>query len=384
MDKSPLPHVLHGRDIDALVARHYANCEPIAVIGLACRFPEADDSEAFWRNLIDARECSRRFTREELLDAGLDADTLDAPTFVIVGTVLRDADAFDAGLFGYARQEAELLDPQQRLFLQTVWHALEHAGYAPREVPHKAGVFGAARISTYPGREPVRVTEVAQVKGLQSLMGNDKDYLATRAAYKLNLRGPALTVQTACSSSLVAVHLACESLRAGECGMAVAGGLAVSFPQHAGYLPQPGMIFSPDGYCRPFDADAAGTFAGNGVGAVTLRRLADALADGDPVVAVLRGSAVSNDGSRKVGYTAPSVAGQRDAIREAMLLAGVGSAEIGMIEAHGTGTPLGDPIELEALHSVFHDNSGPRCAPGSAKSGLGHLGTAAGLASLFK
>jgi yersiniabactin nonribosomal peptide/polyketide synthase len=384
MDKSPPPHVLRGPDIDALVARHYANCEPIAVIGLACRFPEADDSEAFWRNLIDARECSRRFTRDELLEAGLDAATLDAPNFVNVGAVLCDADAFDTGLFGYSRQEAEWLDPQQRLFLQTAWHALEHAGYAPREVPHKTGVFGAARISTYPGREPVRVTEVAQVKGLQSLMGNDKDYLATRAAYELNLRGPALTVQTACSSSLVAVHLACESLRAGECGMAVAGGVAVSFPQQAGYLHQPGMIFSPDGHCRPFDADAAGTFAGNGVGAVTLRRLADALADGDPVVAVLRGSAVSNDGNRKVGYTAPSVAGQRDAIREAMLLAGVGSAEIGMIEAHGTGTPLGDPIELEALHAVFHDNSGPLCALGSVKSNLGHLDTAAGIAGLIK
>ncbi|WP_207004251.1 type I polyketide synthase [Trinickia mobilis] len=388
---SPASHALPADSADAiesLIARHYPDCEPIAVVGLACRFPEAGDSEAFWRNLVEGRDCARRFTRQALLDAGLDAAMLDAPNFVNAGAVLDDADAFDAALFGYSRQEAELLDPQQRLFLQTVWHSLEHAGYAPREVPHKTGVFGAARISTYPGREPVRVTEVGRVSGLQSLMGNDKDYLATRAAYKLNLRGPALTVQTACSSSLVAVHMACESLRAGDCEMAVAGGVAVSFPQQAGYLHQPGMIFSPDGRCRPFDADAGGTFIGNGVGVVALRRLADALADGDPVVAVLRGSALNNDGSQKVGYTAPSVAGQRDAIREAMRLAGVRADEIGLIEAHGTGTPLGDPIEVEALNDVFRDacteHPGLRCALGSVKSNLGHLDTAAGIASLIK
>ncbi|KVE43527.1 type I polyketide synthase [Burkholderia sp. BDU5] len=372
-------------DLDALLATHYPNGEPIAVIGHACRFPEADDSDAFWRNLLAGAECSRRFTRQALLDAGLDAATIDAPNFVNVGTVVRDADAFDAALFGYSRQEAESIDPQQRLFLQIVWHALEHAGYAPRDVPHRTGVFGSARISTYPGREPLRIAEVAQVKGLQSLMGNDKDYVATRVAYKLNLRGPALAVQTACSSSLVAAHLACESLRAGECDMAVAGGAAVSFPQHAGYLHQPGMIFSPDGRCRPFDADAQGTFAGNGVGAVVLRRLGDALRDGDPVIAVLLGSAINNDGDRKVGYTAPSAAGQRDAIRDALMLAGVDSTQIGLVEAHGTGTPLGDPIELEALRGVFHRaGEGPRCALGSVKSNIGHLDTAAGIASLLK
>ncbi|MGG1953393.1 type I polyketide synthase [Ralstonia solanacearum] len=372
-------------DLDALLAAHYPDCEPIAVIGHACRFPEADDSDAFWHNLLAGKAGSRRFTRQELLDAGLDAATIDAPNFVNVGTVVRDADAFDATLFGYSRQEAESIDPQQRLFLQIVWHALEHAGHAPRSVPHRTGVFGSARVSTYPGKAPLRIAEVAQVKGLQSLMGNDKDYIATRVAYKLNLRGPALSVQTACSSSLVAVHLACESLRAGECDMAVAGGAAVSFPQQAGYLHQPGMIFSPDGCCRPFDADAQGTFAGNGVGAVVLRRLGDALRDGDPVVAVLLGSAVNNDGDRKVGYTAPSAAGQRDAIRDALMLAGVDSTQVGLIEAHGTGTPLGDPIELEALRGVFHPaDAGPRCALGSVKSNLGHLDTAAGIASLLK
>ncbi|WCM94110.1 SDR family oxidoreductase [Acidovorax sp. NCPPB 2350] len=372
-------------DFQALVARHYPDCDPVAVIGHASRFAESDDSEAFWRNLVDGHPCSRRFSRQELIDAGLPPSTVDAPNFVGIGSVVRDADAFDAALFGYSRQEAESIDPQQRLFLQIAWHALEHAGYAPRDVPHKTGVFGSARVSTYPGKEPLRIAEVAQVKGLQSLMGNDKDYVATRAAYKLNLRGPALSVQTACSSSLVAVHMACESLRAGECDMAVAGGVAVSFPQNAGYLHQPGMIFSPDGLCRPFDAEAQGTFGGNGVGAVVLRRLADALRDGDPIVAVVLGSAINNDGGRKVGYTAPSVAGQSEVIREAMSLAGVESHQIGLIEAHGTATPLGDPIEVEALRSVFHQRAdGPPCALGSVKSNLGHLDTAAGIASLLK
>lgn len=240
--------------IDASIVQHYPDCEPVAVIGYACHFPESPDGETFWQNLLEGRECSRRFTREELLAVGLDAAIIDDPHYVNIGTVLDNADCFDATLFGYSRQEAESMDPQQRLFLQAVWHALEHAGYAPGAVPHKTGVFASSRMSTYPGREALNVTEVAQVKGLQSLMGNDKDYIATRAAYKLNLHGPALSVQTACSSSLVAVHLACESLRAGESDMAVAGGVALSFPQQAGYRYQPGMIFSPDGHCRPFDA----------------------------------------------------------------------------------------------------------------------------------
>ncbi|MBX8601220.1 alpha/beta fold hydrolase [Pseudomonas cichorii] len=367
------------------VEEFYGTSEPIAVIGLACRFPGASDSTEYWQNLLDGRECSRRFSREELLAAGLDPALIDNPDFVNVASTIDHPDRFDAALFGYSRQEAESIDPQQRLFLQTVWHALEHAGFAPRDVPHKTGVFASGRMSTYPGRENIRVTEVAQVKGLQALMGNDKDYLASRAAYKLNLRGPAMTVQTACSSSLVAVHMACESLRSGECSMAVAGGVAVSFPQQAGYLYQPGMIFSPDGRCRPFDASAQGTFAGNGVGAVTLRRLEDALRDGDPILAVLRGSAINNDGHHKVGYTAPSVVGQREVISDALLLADIECSSIGMIEAHGTGTPLGDPIEVQALRDVFAQRSDiGGCALGSVKGNLGHLDTAAGIASLIK
>ncbi|MFD2404646.1 type I polyketide synthase [Azorhizophilus paspali] len=346
---------------------------------------EAADSDAYWVNLVAGRECSRQFSRRELLDAGIPASVIDDPAYVPRGTVVPDADAFDAELFGYSRQEAELIDPQQRLFLHMAWHALEHAGYAPRAVPHKTGVFGSSRISTYPGREAINIAEVAHARSLQSLMGNDKDYVATRAAYKLDLRGPAMTVQTACSSSLVAIHMACENLRAGECDMAITVGVAVSFPQVSGYLYQQGMIFSPDGHCRPFDAQAQGTYGGNGVAAVVLRRLSDALRDGDPVAAVVLGSAINNDGSQKVGYTAPSVLGQREVITDAWSLAGVRSEQIGMIEAHGTATPLGDSIELQALHGVFHPiGKGPACALGSVKSNIGHLDTAAGIASFLK
>ncbi|ECA1950216.1 yersiniabactin polyketide synthase HMWP1 [Salmonella enterica subsp. enterica serovar Virchow] len=371
--------------IEASIAQYYPDCEPVAVIGYACHFPESPDAETFWQNLLAGRECSRRFTREALLAVGLDAAVIDDPHYVNIGTVLENADCFDAALFGYSRQEAESIDPQQRLFLQAVWHALEHAGYAPGTVPHKTGVFASSRMSTYPGREALNVTEVAQVKGLQSLMGNDKDYIATRAAYKLNLHGPALSVQTACSSSLVAVHLACESLRAGESDMAVAGGVALSFPQQAGYRYQPGMIFSPDGHCRPFDASAQGTWAGNGLGCVVLRRLKDALLAGDPIISVILSSAVNNDGNRKVGYTAPSVAGQQAVIEEALMLAAIDDRQVGYIETHGTGTPLGDAIEIEALRNVYAPRpQDRRCALGSVKGNMGHLDTAAGIAGLLK
>lgn len=221
---------------DALTRQHGPDSQPLAIIGHACRFSHAENSDAFWHNLLAGRECSQRFSRQQLLDAGLPATLFDDPAWVPTGSVLDDADTFDAPLFGYSRQEAELIDPQHRLFLQIAWHALEHAGCAPGAVTHKTGVFAAARISTYPGREPLKLAEVAHVRSLQSLMGNDKDYVATRVAHKLDLRGPALSVQTACSSSLVAVHMACESLRSGECDMAIAGGVAVSFPQIGSYL----------------------------------------------------------------------------------------------------------------------------------------------------
>ncbi len=365
---------------------HYDNCDPIAVIGLACRFPQAPDSDTFWHNLQQGIECTTPLSRQTLLDAGIPPDVIDSENFVNQAAILEDAEQFDATLFGYSRQEAEMLDPQQRLFLQTAWHALEHAGYSPRHISLKTGVFASSRVSTWPSWSQFTMTDVGKVKGLQALMSNDKDYLATRTAYKLNLKGPALTVQTACSSSLVAVHMACENLRSGECDMALAGGVAVSFPQESGYLYQPGMIFSPDGHCRPFDSQANGTYGGNGVGVVTLKRLSDALRDGDPIMAVLRGSAMNNDGNEKVGFTAPSVTGQYNVIREALQLADVSVDDVGMIEAHGTGTPLGDPIEVDALRRLFSDRSSavPPCYLGSVKSNMGHLDTAAGIASLIK
>lgn len=365
------------QSLEDMIQDHYGDCDPIAVIGYACRLADAPDSEAFWNLMISDDKPSV---------PPLQPDTaLHAPNYVKLHGSIADVDAFDAAFFGYAPQEAELIDPQQRLFLESVWHAIEHGGYAPREVPLRTGIYGATRVSTYPGQCRLDPVKAGQVQSLQSLMGNDKDYLATRVAYKLNLSGPALTVQTACSSSLVAVHLACESLRAGECDMAVAGGVAISFPQPGGYLHQPGMIFSPDGKCRPFDRDADGTFPGHGVACVTLRRLSDALRDGDPVIAVIRGNAVNNDGAAKAGFTAPSVSGQKRVIKEAMAIAGLSPDHIGLIEAHGTATPLGDPIEVQALREVFGGRQdGSRCALGSVKGDLGHLDTAAGIVSFLK
>ena len=372
-------------NIDKLIEDIYPDCDPIAIIGHSGKFSKSEDNEEFWNNIINGVELSKKFSRQELLSAGIDASTIDDPNFVNIGSEVTDADKFDAELFGYSRQEAETIDPQQRIFLQLVWHALENAGYPPLNIQHKTGVFGSSRMSTYSGQKTLDMTEVAQVKGLQSLVGNDKDYLATRVAYKLNLKGPAISVQTACSSSLVATHMACESLRSGECDMAIAGGIAVSFPQQTGYIYQSGMIFSPDGRCRSFDKQAQGTFGANGGGVVVMRRLKDALEDGDKITSVILGSAINNDGSEKAGYTAPSVFGQKRVIQEAIELSDVNVQDIGLIEAHGTGTPLGDSIEVKALKNVFdvreNDNS---CALGSVKSNLGHLDTAAGIASLIK
>ncbi|MDA0119661.1 non-ribosomal peptide synthetase/type I polyketide synthase [Vibrio sp. T11.5] len=363
----------------------YDNCDPIAVIGMACRFPKAPNIDAFWHNLTNGISGQSFFSIQELQAAGVNAEVCNREHFVPSGAVIDKPEYFDAALFGYSPAEATSIDPQQRLFLQNVWHALEHAGYAPTQAPSRTGVFGSIRTSTYPSFEAFDVTQVGQVKGLQALLGNDKDYLATRVAHKFNFTGPAFTVQTACSSSLVAAHLACESLRSGECDMAIAGGVAVSFPQISGYEYQPGMIFSPDGLCRPFDQQANGTFGGHGVGSVVLKRLDDAIEAGDTVLAVLRGSAINNDGQDKVGFTAPSVNGQSQVLAEALHLADVQPDEVEMIETHGTGTKLGDPIEVTAIKNAYSRSSGaPVCHLGSVKSGLGHLDTAAGIASLIK
>jgi acyl transferase domain-containing protein len=358
----------------------------IAIIGMSCRFPGARNIYEFWRNLRDGVESVTFFSDQELRDSGIDPAFINDPNYVKAGCVIEDIDLFDASFFGYSPKEAETIDPQQRLFLECAWGAIEDAGYIPQTYEGLIGVFGGARMSSYVNNMSSELSRVGTALGFQALIGNDKDYITTRVSYKLNLRGPSVAVQSACSTSLVAVHLACESLRNEECDMALAGGAAVSVPQKQGYFYQEGMIFSPDGHCRAFDARAQGIIGGNGVGIVLLKRLPDALADGDHIYAVIKGSAVNNDGWSKVGYTAPSLEGQTAVISEALAMADVGPETITYIEAHGTGTELGDPMEVEALTRVFRTNTDKKgfCALGSVKTNFGHLDTAAGVASLIK
>jgi acyl transferase domain-containing protein/aryl carrier-like protein len=359
----------------------------IAIVGMSCRFPGAADVEQFWRNLRDGVEAIARLTDDDLREAGIGPELAASPAYVRAASYVDGIERFDADFFGVNPREAEVLDPQQRLFLECAWEAFESAGYDCRSFPGRIGVYAGARISDYFLYNLLSNAEIIDTVGrLQILFGNDKDYLATFTSFKLNLRGPSLSVQTACSSALVAVHLASESLLSGECDMAVAGGVSVRLPARAGYVHQPGGLLSPDGHCRSFDARAAGTVFGAGAGAVVLRRLEDALAAGDPIRAVLRGSAVNNDGALKVGFSAPSEDGQAGVIAEALAVAGVEPGEISYVEAHGSGTPIGDPIEVAALTRAFREGTDRRgfCALGSVKSSVGHLEAAAGAAGLIK
>ncbi|MEY2932530.1 MAG: hypothetical protein RL033_3279, partial [Pseudomonadota bacterium] len=358
--------------------------EPIAIVGMAGRFPRARNLAEFWQHLRDGRECIQTFTEAELIAVGVPGAQVRDPRYVPARGVLDDVDCFDAAFFGVAPSEAQLMDPQQRILLEVGWEALEHAGYGgPLSFP--VGVFASASQNVYP---VAKLAEPPPGAGANAsylaMIGNEKDYLATRLSYLFALEGPSLSVQTACSSSLVAVHLACASLRSGECDMALAGGVCVQEP--VGYLYEDGMVSSPDGHCRAFDERAAGTVWGSGAGMVVLRRLSDALRDGDSVHALIRGSAVNNDGARKVGYMAPSIPGQAAVIRRARVAAGVEARSIGYIEAHGTGTPLGDPIELAALREATPHAEGEAawCALGSVKTNIGHLDAAAGIAGLLK
>ena len=359
----------------------------VAIIGLAGRFPGAADVETFWENLAAAREGITFASDEELLAAGVRPALLRADGYVKAKGVLPDADLFDAGFFGFSPREAEILDPQHRVLLECAWHALESAGCDPRGFPGRIGVFAGTSLNSYLLFNLMANARAVDSAGsYQTLIASDKDFLATRVSYKLDLRGPSVTVQTACSTSLTAVHLACQSLLDGDCDIALAGGVSVSVPLVGGYRYEPGGILSPDGHCRAFDADAGGTVAGNGVGVVVLRRLTDARDSGDRIAAVIRGTAVNNDGSVKVGYTAPGVDGQAAVIAEALAVADVDPATIGYVETHGTGTVLGDPIEIAALTRAFRertDRSG-FCAIGSVKSNVGHLDAAAGVTALIK
>ncbi len=361
--------------------------DQIAIIGMAGRFPGASDVDGLWRVLRDGVEAITRFSDEELAAAGVPAELLANPRYVKACGILPDVERFDAEFFAITPRDAEVMDPQMRLFLETAWQACESAGYDPHAFAGRVGVFaGAASTSYFAFHLLPRPELLAEVGGLQMKMLNDKDFLTTQASYKLNLRGPSLAVQTACSTSLVAIHLACQSLLSGECEMALAGGVGVSFPQVAGYLYEAGGVASPDGHCRAFDAKAQGLVSGNGVGLVVLKRLEDALADGDTIHAVIRGSAINNDGASKAGYSAPSIDAQAEVISEALVVAGVEPETLGLVEAHGSGTPIGDPIEVAALTRAWRSSTDRRgfCALGSIKTNVGHTDAAAGVAGLLK
>ncbi len=358
----------------------------IAVVGMAGRFPGARNLESFWQNLRDGIESVSTLSREDLLESGVDEQVLDRPNYVRARALLDDVDLFDARLFNMTPNEAASMDPQQRLLLECAWETLEQAGYDPEQYGGTIGVYAGSSSSGYLFNLFPRRTLLQSAADMSAMLGVEKDALSTRVSYKLNLEGPSLAVQTACSTSLVAVHLACQGLLSGECDMALAGGVSVTVPQKVGYLYQEGGIVSPDGHCRAFDADAQGTVGGSGVGLVLLKRRQEAEADGDQVLAIIKGSAINNDGAAKVGYTAPRIEGQAKVIKAAHLAAGVTPESISYVEAHGTGTPMGDPIEVAALTQAFRastDRSG-FCALGSVKTNIGHLDAAAGIAGLIK
>jgi natural product biosynthesis luciferase-like monooxygenase protein len=360
---------------------------PVAIIGLAGRFPGAESVDELWRNIVAGVESISFFTEAELLEAGVSPALLADPAYVRAGALLSDVDLFDADFFGMNARDAEITDPQHRLFLECSWQALERAGHDPARFSGAIGVYAGAAPPEYVMRNLATRPDVAETLApFQLSIGNDLDYLATRVAYRLDLKGPALTLQTACSTSLVAVHLACQALNTGDCDLAVAGGVSVKVPQQTGYLYRAGEINSIDGHCRAFDARATGTILGSGVGAVVLRRLRDAIDDRDHVHAVILGSAINNDGGAKRGITAPSVEGQAAVIEAALTRAGVSPRSIALVEAHGTATPQGDPVEVAGLTRAFRARTGDRafCALGTVKSNVGHLDAAAGVTGLIK
>ena len=366
-------------------AKAAADANAVAITAVAGRFPGARTVEEFWANLRAGKESVHFFTDDELRAAGVDEAWLADPHNVKARPRLEDIDQFDAAFFGIPPSEAEWMDPQHRLFLEVAHEALERAAIAPDQFDGLIGVFGAAATSSYLLGN-LNGHPRAAAAGAALGTGNFPDFLATRVSYKLNLRGPAYALQTACSGSLVAVHVAAQSLLNFECDAALAGGAVVNVPQDTGYRYTEDGVVSPDGHCRPFDAAARGTIFGSGVGVVVLRRLADAVRDGDRILAVLRGSALNNDGAMKAGFTAPAVSGQAEVIGEALANAGVSADEISYVEAHGTATPLGDPIEVAALTQAFRESTQRRgfCALGSVKSNIGHLDAAGGVAGLIK
>lgn len=366
----------------------------IAVVGMAGRFPGARTLTGFWNNLRNGTESIVTLSEDELRASGVSDKALANHNYVRRAALLEGIDEFDAGFFGFTPLAARTMDPQHRLFLQTAWHALEDAGYRPGEIEGSVGVYGTSTTSGYllhnlmSHYDPnLIIGQGVSFEMVNLSLQNDKDYLATRVAHQLDLHGPALSVQTACSSALVALHLACQSILNGECDMALAGGASLRVPHHVGYWHEPGSMVSATGHCRPFDVRADGTIFSSGVGVVVLKALADAVDDGDQIHAVIRGSALNNDGGTKMTYAAPTAAGQADVIAEAHAVAEVDASTISYVESHGTATPLGDPIEIEGLRQAFAVSEEPRSGPcyvGSVKSNIGHLESAAGIASLIK
>ncbi|MFN6470963.1 MAG: beta-ketoacyl synthase N-terminal-like domain-containing protein [Nostoc sp. SerVER01] len=362
------------------------NGSEIAIIGLTGRFPGAKNLDEFWYNLQNGVESISFFSGEELLASGVDPALLSNPNYVKANAVLEDAELFDAAFFGFNPRDAEMTDPQHRIFLECAWEALENAGYNSETYNGSIGVFAGSNLSGYLLNIYFNQNIRNSIDEHQLTIAADKDYLATRTSYKLNLTGPSYAVQTACSTSLVAVHLACQSLLNGECDIALVGGVSIGASRKAGYLYKEGGIKSPDGHCRAFDAKAQGTVSGEGIGIVVLKRLEDTLNDGDFIHAVIKGSAINNDGSNKVSYTAPRIEGQAKVIKTAQFVAEIEPQTITYIEAHGTGTSLGDPIEIAALTQAFQSSTKKKnfCAIASLKTNIGHLDAAAGVAGLIK
>ncbi len=357
----------------------------IAVIGIVGRFPGAKSVDEFWENLCEGRESITFFSDEELEASGVEPTLLSNPHYVKARASLSDIEMFDASFFDFSPREAETVDPQHRILIECAWEALENAGYEAGTGKDLIGVYVGTDMSSYFLRNLSSHPDLIESIGLPIIYGNSQDFAATRVSYKLNLKGPSINIQTSCSTSLVAVHSACQGLLNYECDMALAGGICITSLQKEGYFYEEGGITSPDGHCRAFDASSQGTIFGDGVGLVVLKRLEDAIADGDYIHAVIKGSAINNDGAAKVGYTAPSVGGQAQVIAEAQAIAGVTPETITYIETHGTGTALGDPIEISALKKVFaRINQKGFCAIGSVKTNVGHLNIASGVTGLIK
>jgi len=360
----------------------------IAIVGMAAHLPGAQSIDAYWQNLKNGIESIRQLSPEELTAAGEPAHLLNRPDYVPHAAPLDGFEMFDADFFGFSPKESAIMDPQHRQFLEVSWEALENAGHPPEKFDGPIGVFAGCGMGSYFYFNICSNPDLVQDVGMFLLRhtGNDKDFLSTRVSHVFDLRGPSINIQTACSTSLVAVHYAAQSLLNGECDMAIAGGVTIELPQNRGYLYREGEVLSPDGHCHAFDHRAQGTVFGSGAGAVVLRRLKDAIADGDHIWGVIKGSAINNDGAAKAGYLAPSVDGQAAAIAEAQAIAGITADTVDYVECHGTGTYLGDPIEVAALTAAFREtteNSG-YCRIGSVKTNIGHLDTAAGVASLIK